>query len=318
MGAHLVSEDFSWCHGQVDLRRSSRGRRDRRAPAARGRPHCGCEVAPTPARGGHIRQRWGRAEASQIDQRLVQLAVLRRRSATGPSATCPASTVRSSAVVSDRPDVAADVVTTLEKARGVVTSSISIGIDDDHGFSGAAGKMASIVERPGPLDAVVVALADRPTATATEGGWERVLAEHAGDRRGGSMPTRPGPGPRPTTRPGGPTSPLSRWRTPPSRAAAAGHRRRPSSPRRPGARRTITWPPSPSAGRPRAGPPGSSPPHLVCTPTHPRPRPVRTGRRLEAGSGCAAIPGRAAASPSAGGPARVVRRHAAPDGQEVR
>jgi hypothetical protein len=79
-------------------------------------------------------------------------------------------------VVTDCPDLAAAVPTALG-ARGVTASVV-----DPAGartFGAARDLLAAAAERAGPLDAVVVALLARPPA-APGGGWEQVLAEHAG------------------------------------------------------------------------------------------------------------------------------------------
>jgi len=83
--------------------------------------------------------------------------------------------VRSCAVVTDRPLLAASLVAALE-ARSVTCHRVEIA----HGFRDAAAALDSVVEATGPIDAVVVAPRGRePAATATDG-WERVLAEHRG------------------------------------------------------------------------------------------------------------------------------------------
>ncbi len=83
--------------------------------------------------------------------------------------------VRSCAVVTDRPLLAASLTAALE-ARSVSCHRVEVA----HGFGDAAGALRSLVEASGPIDAIVVAPAGRqPTATSTNG-WERVLDEHRG------------------------------------------------------------------------------------------------------------------------------------------
>jgi NAD(P)-dependent dehydrogenase (short-subunit alcohol dehydrogenase family) len=82
------------------------------------------------------------------------------------------------AVVADHPVVAAAVTTALE-ARGVRCHAVPPGTVGQ-GFAAAAAALAGAAEQTGPLDAVVVALADASPATTPPSGWERVLAEHAG------------------------------------------------------------------------------------------------------------------------------------------
>jgi len=83
--------------------------------------------------------------------------------------------VRSCAVVTDRPLLAASVTAALE-ARSVTCHRVEIA----HGFGDAAHALRAVVEAVAPIDAIVVAPAGRqPTATSTDA-WERVLAEHSG------------------------------------------------------------------------------------------------------------------------------------------
>ena len=83
--------------------------------------------------------------------------------------------VRSCAVVTDRPRLAASLTAALE-ARSITCHRVEVA----HGFRDAADALSSVVEAAGPIDAIVVAPAGRqPTATSTDG-WERVLAEHRG------------------------------------------------------------------------------------------------------------------------------------------
>jgi len=83
--------------------------------------------------------------------------------------------VRSCAVVTDRPLLAASVTAALE-ARSVTCHRVEVA----RGFGDAAHALRAVVEAAGPIDAIVVAPAGRrPTATSTNG-WERVLAEHGG------------------------------------------------------------------------------------------------------------------------------------------
>ena len=90
----------------------------------------------------------------------------------------PPAAVRSCAVVTDRPELAAAVTAALD-ARDVRCTIVAVD-DRETGFNDAADALASTVERAGPLDAVVVALAGAPSAGRATSAWERVLAEHAG------------------------------------------------------------------------------------------------------------------------------------------
>ncbi len=170
-GAHLVDEAFGWCSGRVlfaggsevavvdEPRLIEAVRTDQvdslptvldavlpvafakaeglQASAGGGNPRFGSifdEPAPTPA-------------------------------APGPVRTC--------AVVSDRPGVAASVVAALE-ARSIRCHPIG----PAHGFDDAAAALRAVVGADGPIDAVVVAAAGTRPGTVGAGGWEGILDEH--------------------------------------------------------------------------------------------------------------------------------------------
>jgi hypothetical protein len=83
--------------------------------------------------------------------------------------------VRSCAVVTDRPLLAASLIAALE-ARSITCHHVEVA----SGFGGAADALSSVVEAAGPIDAIVVALADHQPRVATADGWQRILAEHGG------------------------------------------------------------------------------------------------------------------------------------------
>ncbi len=82
------------------------------------------------------------------------------------------------AVVTDRPDVGASVAAALE-TLGATATVLAAG-DVHAGFAGARGALEHVAATAGPIDAVVVALATSGPASSPTGGWEAVLAEHAG------------------------------------------------------------------------------------------------------------------------------------------
>ena len=82
--------------------------------------------------------------------------------------------VRSCAVVTDRPRLAASLMGALG-ARSITCHRAEVA----HGFGDAAKALSSVVEAAGPIDAVVVAPEGRQPTPSSEG-WEQVLAEHAG------------------------------------------------------------------------------------------------------------------------------------------
>jgi hypothetical protein len=87
----------------------------------------------------------------------------------------PPTPVRSCAVVTDRPLLAASVTAALE-GRSVTCHHVEVA----PGFGDAADALRAVVESMGPIDAVVVAPAGRQPTAGSATGWEQVLAEHGG------------------------------------------------------------------------------------------------------------------------------------------
>lgn len=81
--------------------------------------------------------------------------------------------VRSCAVVSDRPQLAASVTAALE-ARSITCHRLDIA----RGFAAAAGVLESLAEAAGPIDAVVVAPAGHKTTAGSAEDWKGVLDGH--------------------------------------------------------------------------------------------------------------------------------------------
>ncbi len=92
---------------------------------------------------------------------------------TEPSSEADPAKVRSCVVVSDRPLLAASLITALE-ARSFRCHQI----EPVRGFSEAAKSLQAVAESGGPIDAVVVVPSGRPPAASTADGWEPVLADH--------------------------------------------------------------------------------------------------------------------------------------------
>ncbi len=176
LGAHLVGEEFSWCQGQVIFVGGSEAAvidpprllEVVRTDAPTSLAHVleavtAGALAPAEAHqasGGGSNPRFGTIFDDQVADEL------------------PSPVVRSCALVSDRPDLAAAITAALE-ARGVACAIVPADAGFD-GFEGAAAALATAVERTGPLDAVVVAMAGNPSSTTSATTWQQVLAEHAG------------------------------------------------------------------------------------------------------------------------------------------
>jgi hypothetical protein len=174
LGAYLVGDRFGWCSGQVVFAGGSEVaivdeprilevvRSDRVVSLARVLE----EVVPR----------------AFVDAEAGQTSTGGGNPRFGPIFDEPAPTevasaqVRTCAVVTDRPELAASLTAALE-ARSISCRRI---VDVAPGFGRAADALSSVVEAAGPVDAIVVAPARRePAATSTDG-WERVLAEHRG------------------------------------------------------------------------------------------------------------------------------------------
>ena len=83
--------------------------------------------------------------------------------------------VRSCALVTDRPRLAAALTSALE-ARSITCHRV----ESADGFRDAANALRAVVEANGPIDAVAVALAGRQPTASLKGDWEQVLSEHQG------------------------------------------------------------------------------------------------------------------------------------------
>ncbi len=173
LGAYLVSDRSGWCTGHVLFAGGS-------------------EVAvidePRPL---EVVRSDGVASLERVLEAVVPRAFLRAEDAqatdgganprfgpifeeTGGDGAAPAG-VRSCALVTDRPALAASLIASLE-ARSIVCHRLDVAT----GFSDTAKALESLAEANGPVDAVVVAPAGRGPAGTSGRGWEAVLGEHHG------------------------------------------------------------------------------------------------------------------------------------------
>lgn len=172
LAAHLVSEAFAWCSGQVIFVGGPEA-------AVLDRPRL-LEVlrAGDDPSLAHVMEMIGTlalvpAEANQASGGGSNP----RFGPVDPNDPLPPAAVGSCVVVSDRPELSAAI-------RGVLKERISscevVPVPDPSGgFGAAAATLAAAAERTGPLDAVVVALSGGASSTAGSG-WERILTEHSG------------------------------------------------------------------------------------------------------------------------------------------
>jgi len=171
IGAHLVDEGFGWCSGQVLFAGGSEVavidsprlievvRTDQAASLAR--------VLDVVVPGAFAKAEAGQASTGGGNPRFGPIF----DEPAGP-VDAPAS-VRSCAVVSDRP-LLAEVVARSVESRNVRCHRV----EPVRGFGAAAAALGSLVAATGPIDAVVVAIAGPASPGSTGGGWERLLAEH--------------------------------------------------------------------------------------------------------------------------------------------
>ena len=198
-GAHLVGEDFSWCSGQVIFAGGSevavidepRLLEVVRTDDVTSLPH----VLEAVAAGALAPAEAEQASSGGSNPRF------------GPifdepaAATLPPPAV---AVVRGRhrpPGASAAAVTAALEARGVTCTTVDGRRRSPPASRGAADALAATVERAGPLDAVVVALAGAAAGDRVDervGAGARRARRH---RRAASTPTPAGPGPSPTTPP---------------------------------------------------------------------------------------------------------------------
>jgi NAD(P)-dependent dehydrogenase (short-subunit alcohol dehydrogenase family) len=173
MGAHLAGEGRGWCNGQVIFVGGPE-------VAVVDRPRL-LEVFGTDATSlGHLLDSVGdalaAAEAAQATPGGSNPRFPGAFDDDGPGSS-PAGPARHCLVVSDRPDLAAAVVTALA-ARGIPGTTVN-SAEGSSGFEAPAATLAGAAEHHGPLAAVVVALTGSPPARSAAPGWETTLTEHA-------------------------------------------------------------------------------------------------------------------------------------------
>ncbi|MBA2280444.1 MAG: SDR family NAD(P)-dependent oxidoreductase [Acidimicrobiia bacterium] len=176
LGAHLVSEAFGWCRGQVLFAGGSEAAvvdPPRLLEVVQAEPgtdlaHLLAVVGPAALAAAEAAQASGGGSNPRFPAAFEGLP-------TG-AASPPAEGV--CAVVTDRPEVAEAVGAAL---AGRIQACHTVTVDRRAaGFEGAAGALAAALQHTGPLDAVVVALTGSPSASSAPTPWQQVLVEHVG------------------------------------------------------------------------------------------------------------------------------------------
>jgi hypothetical protein len=171
LGAYLVGEEFGWCSGRVlfaggsevaivDEPRLLEVVRSDNVVSLAGVLEAVMPKAFAKAEASQESQGGGNSRFGSIFDQPVPTEMA-------------SSQVRSCAIVTDRPELAASLAAALE-ARSITCHRLELA----HGFGAAAKALRVAVEAAGPIDAIVVAPAAGQSTTTSSDGWERVLAEH--------------------------------------------------------------------------------------------------------------------------------------------
>jgi NAD(P)-dependent dehydrogenase (short-subunit alcohol dehydrogenase family) len=173
LGGHLVGDGFGWCTGRVLFTGGSEVAvidEPRLLEVVRS----GEVLSLARVLEAVVPRAFARAEATQASDggSNARFGQIFDQPAPGEAAPAP---VRSCAVVSDRPRLAASLTAALE-ARSVTCHRLEV----VHGFQNAAAALGSAVEAIGPIDAIVVAPAGPRPSDSTPDGWMQLLAEHRG------------------------------------------------------------------------------------------------------------------------------------------
>ena len=171
LGAHLVSDDFGWCSGQVLFAGGSEVAvvdRPRLLEVVRADEVASLEGVLRAV----IPRAFAKAESAQATDGGAnpRFGPIFDEPARVEAAVAP---VTSCAVVSDRPGMAAAITAALE-ARSVACHAIDVAAD----FAAAAGALQRAVDHAGPIDALVVALAGGGSPASPGAGREQLLADH--------------------------------------------------------------------------------------------------------------------------------------------
>jgi NAD(P)-dependent dehydrogenase (short-subunit alcohol dehydrogenase family) len=173
IGAHLVGDGFRWCTGRVLFAGGSE-------VAVIDEPRL-LEVVRSAEVASLARVLEAVIPRAFAPAESIQMSDGASNPRFGPIFDEPAPAelasahVRSCAVVTDRPLLAASLAAALG-SRSIACHRVDVA----HGFAPAANALRSLVETAGPIDAIVLALAGRVASASSTAGSDRVLAEHRG------------------------------------------------------------------------------------------------------------------------------------------
>jgi NAD(P)-dependent dehydrogenase (short-subunit alcohol dehydrogenase family) len=173
LGAHVVGDGFGWCTGQVLFAGGPEVAvvdQPRLVEVVR----TGNVVSLAAVLDAVVPRAFAAAEAGQATQGGSNPRFGAIFDAPAPS-DVPVGPVRTCVVVGDRAHLVASVTSALE-ARSISCHRVQAGQD----FAAAGRALRSVVERSGPLDAVVVALAGHERSGASIEGWQEILSGHDG------------------------------------------------------------------------------------------------------------------------------------------
>ena len=173
LGAHVVGDGFGWCSGQVLFAGGPEVAvvdQPRLVEAIRTQDTASLAAVLDAV----VPRAFVAAEAKQTSDGGANPRFGGIFDAPAPTESTPA-TVRTCAVVCDRPDLSPTLQAALER-RSIAT----VPVDVAHGFEDSAKSLHAAVSTAGPVEAMIVVLEGHPRTSTTLEGWEHVLADHRG------------------------------------------------------------------------------------------------------------------------------------------
>jgi NAD(P)-dependent dehydrogenase (short-subunit alcohol dehydrogenase family) len=174
LGAHLVSDGFGWCSGQVVFASGPE-------VALVDQPRLMEVIRTTDATSlrallaAFVPRALLKAEAAQLSAGGSNPRFGSIFDAPAPEGAVEHAVQSCVVVGGDRPEIVTPLVAALEE-RSIACHRVGAG----RGFTGAADALRSVVDKEGPVDAVVLALEGRVPAASGGDLWASILAAHDG------------------------------------------------------------------------------------------------------------------------------------------